>query len=75
VDDSIHVILDPQQIARVFSFTPRPLYPVHTDERDPEAGWTPEPVWTTWRREKYCLYRGWNSDFSAAQSVAGRYID
>jgi hypothetical protein len=29
-----------------------------------EVGWTPEPVWTTWRRENSCPYRNSNSDTS-----------
>jgi hypothetical protein len=40
-----------------------------------EAGWAAEPVRTTWRREKSCLYRDSNSDPSALQPVASRYID
>jgi hypothetical protein len=32
-----------------------------------EAGWAPEPVWTTWRREKSCPYRYSKSDPSAVQ--------
>jgi hypothetical protein len=38
-----------------------------------EAGWTPEPVWTTWRRENSWPYR--DSNFSVAQPVASRYTD
>jgi hypothetical protein len=34
----------------VMSLTPPPLYP--GKELD-DAGWAPEPVWTTWRGEKY----------------------
>jgi hypothetical protein len=36
-----------------------------------EIGWTPEPVWTTWRRP----YRDSYSDPSAVQPVASRYTD
>jgi hypothetical protein len=31
--------------------------------------------WVTWRWEKSCLYRDWNSVPSAAQTVASRYDD
>jgi hypothetical protein len=40
-----------------------------------EAGWTPEPVWTTWRGEKSCPYRDSNTDPSAVEPVASRYTD
>jgi hypothetical protein len=40
-----------------------------------EAGWTPEPVWTTWRRENSCPHRDSNSDRSVVQPVASRYTD
>jgi hypothetical protein len=39
-----------------------------------EAGWTPEPFWTTWRGEKSCPERDSNPDLSAVQPVASRYI-
>jgi hypothetical protein len=35
-----------------------------------EAGWASEPVWTTWRGEKSCLYRDVNSYPSAVQNVS-----
>jgi hypothetical protein len=35
-----------------------------------EAGWTPEPVWTTLRSEKSSSYRDWNSELSVVQPVA-----
>jgi hypothetical protein len=40
-----------------------------------EAGWTSDPVWTTWRGEKSCFY--WDSNFepSAVQPVTSRYTD
>jgi hypothetical protein len=37
-----------------------------------EVGWTPEPVWTTWRRENSWPYRDSNSDLSVVQPVAKR---
>jgi hypothetical protein len=37
--------------------------------------WTPEPVWTTWRRENSWPYRNTNSDPSVVQLVASRYTD
>jgi hypothetical protein len=39
---------------RLVSFTPRPLYTRGKESPVPigeEAGWAPEPVWTTWGRE------------------------
>jgi hypothetical protein len=36
---------------------------------------TPEPVWTTWRRENSWPYRYSNSDPSVVQPVASRYTD
>jgi hypothetical protein len=40
-----------------------------------EAGWAPEPVWTTWRSENSCLHRDSNSDPYVVQPVASRYTD
>jgi hypothetical protein len=40
-----------------------------------EVGWTPEPVWKTWRREITWPYRDSNSDPLVAQPVASRYTD
>jgi hypothetical protein len=40
-----------------------------------EAGWAPEPVWTTWRRENSLSYRDSNSVPSVVQPVASRYTD
>jgi hypothetical protein len=40
-----------------------------------EAGWTPEPVWTTWRRENSWLHRDSNSDPLLVQPLARRYTD
>jgi hypothetical protein len=54
----------------VVSFTPRPLYPLGK-----EAGWAPEPVWTTWRNKNSCPYLDSNSDPSAVQPVASLYTD
>jgi hypothetical protein len=38
-----------------------------------EVGWTPEPVWTTWR--KFLTLPGLDSDHSVVQPVASRYTD
>jgi hypothetical protein len=40
----------------------------------PGTPWPREPVWTTWRKNKSFLYRNANSDRSAVQPVASRYI-
>jgi hypothetical protein len=40
-----------------------------------EVGWTPQPIWTTWRRENSCPYRDSNSDHSVVQHVASHYTD
>jgi hypothetical protein len=40
-----------------------------------EAGWVPEPVWTTWTRENSRTYRDSNSDPSVVLPVASRYTD
>jgi hypothetical protein len=40
-----------------------------------EAGWAPEPVWTTWRRENSWSYQDSKSDISVVQPVASRYTD
>jgi hypothetical protein len=40
-----------------------------------EAGWSPEPVWMTWRRGNSWPYRNSNSDPSFVQLVASRYTD
>jgi hypothetical protein len=50
--------------------TPASLPPVPIGE---EVGWTPEPVWTTWKREDSWPYLDSNSDPSVVQSVASRY--
>jgi hypothetical protein len=64
----------------VVSFTPRPLYP--RGKTPPpsvplgqEAGWAPEPVWTTWRRQNYWPYRDSNSDPSVMKPVDSRCTD
>jgi hypothetical protein len=59
----------------VVSFTLRPLYP---RENSPlrigwEVRWTPEPVWTTWRKENSWTYRNSNSEPSVVQPAASRY--
>jgi hypothetical protein len=40
-----------------------------------EAGWAPDPVWKTWRRENPWPYRNSNSDLSVVQPVTSRYTD
>jgi hypothetical protein len=40
-----------------------------------EFGWTPKPLWTTWRRENSWPYRDSNSDPSVVQLVANRCIE
>jgi hypothetical protein len=40
-----------------------------------EVGWTPEAVWTIWRRENSLPYRDSNSDPLVVQPVASRYTD
>jgi hypothetical protein len=40
-----------------------------------EAGWASQLVWTTWRREHFCLYRDSNSDPSAVHPVTSRCTD
>jgi hypothetical protein len=37
-----------------------------------EAGWTPEAVWTIWKREHFLLYRNSYYDPSVVQPVASR---
>jgi hypothetical protein len=37
--------------------------------------WTPEPIWTTWRRENSWPDRDSNSDPSVVQPAASRYTD
>jgi hypothetical protein len=40
-----------------------------------EAGWAPEPVWRTWRRENSWPYRDSNSESSFIQPVTSSYTD
>jgi hypothetical protein len=40
-----------------------------------EVGWTPESVWTTWRRENSWSSRNRNSDPSIVQPLPSRYTD
>jgi hypothetical protein len=54
----------------VVSFTPRP--PVSIGY---EAGWTPQPIWTTWRRENSWSYQDSNSEPSVVHPVASSYTD
>jgi hypothetical protein len=57
--------------------TPRPLYPREESSLYAldEAGWAPEPVWTTWRVEKSYPYGDSNCDPSDVQLLASRYTD
>jgi hypothetical protein len=62
----------------VVSFTSLLLYPPGKEQPVPigyEAGWAPEPVWTTGRRENSWPYRDSNSDPSVVQPVASLYTD
>jgi hypothetical protein len=74
----IHILLTSAVAAgessasRPARFTPGERAP-GTDWRG--IGWTPEPVWTLWRRENSWPYRDSNSDPSVVQSVASRYTD
>jgi hypothetical protein len=72
----IHVFLTSVVARRAWSASS----PGHfiTEKVDPvpiaqEVGWTPEPVWTIWRRENSWRHRDSNSDPSVVQSVASRY--
>jgi hypothetical protein len=53
-------------------YSPAALPPITTGY---EAGWVPEPVWTTQRREISLPERDSNSDLSAIQPVGSRYAD
>jgi hypothetical protein len=79
VDLQIHISLtsalagDEWSASRTGRFTP-------TEKEPPvpigyKAGWTTEPVWTSWGRENSWLYRDANSDPSVVQPVASRYTD
>jgi hypothetical protein len=59
----------------VYSFTPRPLYHRRKSPRYLEVGWTPEPVWTTWKSENSWHHRDSSSEPSVVQPVANRYTD
>jgi hypothetical protein len=59
---------------KVVSFTPRPLYTRGNILRFPLDRRLAGPQ-TTWRRENSCLYQDPNSDPSAVQPVASRYLD
>jgi hypothetical protein len=63
---------DEWAVSRHGRFTLREESPVPTRY---EAGWVPEPVWTTWRRENSWPYQDSNSDPSVVQPVASRYTD
>jgi hypothetical protein len=51
------------------SITPGKVPPVPVGE---EAGWVPEPVWTTWGQQS-CPYKDSNYDSWAVQSVVSLY--
>jgi hypothetical protein len=40
-----------------------------------EAGWAPDPIWTTWRREKSCPYGDSDSDPSVVQPALNIKVD
>jgi hypothetical protein len=61
----------------VVSFTLRPLTP-GKESAVPighEAGWTPEPIWMTWRTNNSWPYQDSNPVPSVVQTVASRYTD
>jgi hypothetical protein len=47
-----------------------PLVPIEY-----EVGWSPEPVWTIWRRENSLRYRDSTSDPSVIKPIASPYTD
>jgi hypothetical protein len=58
---------------RGVSSTPRPLYPRGKSPRVPigqEAGWTPERVWTPWKREKSLASAGNRTPIPQPSSLA-----
>jgi hypothetical protein len=73
VDVKIHIFLtsalvgDKWSASRLGRFTSGEIAPgTHWIE----VGWTPEPVWTTWRRENSWPYRDSKSNPSVVQPVA-----
>jgi hypothetical protein len=54
-------------------FYPRGKSPWYPSDR--RLGWSPEPVWATWRRENSWPYRDSNSVPSVVQPVASRYTN
>jgi hypothetical protein len=62
----------------VVNYTPRPLYP---RERtfcpiEQEVGWSPEPVWMCWRREKSISSAGFrNPHLPASSLVTTDYVN
>jgi hypothetical protein len=60
----------------VVSFMPQPLYFQGKSPPVPiglEAGWAPESVWTTWRRQNSLPYQDSNSNPLVVQPVASCY--
>jgi hypothetical protein len=55
----------------VFRFKLRPLY--LRGKGPQEAGWAPETVWMTWKRENSWPYRSSNSDLSVIHLLVSRY--
>jgi hypothetical protein len=53
-------------------FTPGVRAPVPIGKR---VRWTPEPVWTTLRRDNFVPYRDSNSDHIVVEPLASRYTD
>jgi hypothetical protein len=73
LDVSIHIFVTSALALTEWSASrPAALRPVSIGY---EVGWTPEPVWTLWRRESSLLYRDSNSEPSFVQPVASLYTD
>jgi hypothetical protein len=78
VDVSIHIFLTSALLGGEWSasrpgrFIPGKELPVPIVQ---EVGWTPGPVWTTWRSNNSWPYRDSNLNLSVVQPVASRYTD
>jgi hypothetical protein len=59
VEIQLHAVLNSAPYGRV-NITTRPLYPLESTpvSIELEAGWSPETVWTFWRREKSLTLAG-----------------